>query len=118
MSQLASAADWPFDVLLHQGAEDVRHGLVQRAGLVAVRQAGGELGDAVRQFVADDAQGLGEPLEDLAVAVAEDHLVAVPEGIVVQLAEMDGGVQAEPAAVNGVPAKDVRVEAVGWPRPS
>src|SRR5215211_273507 len=69
------------------------------------------------QLMADDAEGLGETLKDFAVAVTEDHLGAVPEGVVVQLAEVHGGVQGQTPAVDGVPAEDVRVEPVRMAKP-
>ena len=100
------------DILLHQGAEDVGHGFVDGAGLVPVGQPGRVLGDAVGQFMADHAERPGEAFEDFAVAVAEDHLLAVPERVVVELAEMDRGVEGQSPAVDGIPAEDVGVQAV------
>ena len=52
--------------------------LVERAGLRRVFEAGRVLGDAVRQLVADDVERPGEAVEQLAVAVAEDHLLRRP----------------------------------------
>jgi len=37
----------------------------------------------VCEFVPDDVEGDGEPVEQFAVAVPEHHLAAVPEGVVV-----------------------------------
>ncbi|MCY1234968.1 hypothetical protein D9M72_475690 [compost metagenome] len=68
---------------------------------------------AVRQLVANDAQGPGETLEDFAVAVPEHHLVSVPEGVVVELPKMHAGIQGEPLAVDRVPAEGLCVKPVG-----
>ncbi len=67
--------------LLEAGRDDVGDVLVERAGLVRVHEAGGVLGQRVRQLVAQHVDGLGEPVEDHAVAVAEDELGAVPERV-------------------------------------
>jgi hypothetical protein len=56
----------------------------------------------VREFVADDVDRDGEVEEDLAVSVAEDHLLAVPERVVVVTVVMHGRVQRQAAAVDGV----------------
>lgn len=45
----------------------------------------------VGEFVGDDRERAGESGEHLAVAVAEDHALAVPEGVVVVDAVVDGG---------------------------
>lgn len=89
-------------VLLDEGAEDVRHGLVERARLAEVRQVRRVLGDAVAELVADDVDRDGEVEEDLAVAVAEHHLFAVPEGVVVVALVVHGRVQRQPGAVDRV----------------
>ena len=69
--------------LLEAAAEDVTDRLVEGPGLALVAQPGGVLGDGVRQLVAQHVDRLGEPVEELAVAVAEHQLGAVPEGVVV-----------------------------------
>ena len=56
----------------------------------------------MRQLVADDVGAVGERAEDLAVTVAEDHLLAVPEGVVVVLGEVDRGDERQTRAVEGV----------------
>ena len=83
ISQSASAARLAEHPLLDAGAEHVGHRLVERPGLPLVGEPGGVLGDRVGELVAEHVDRLGEPLEDLAVAVAEDQLGAVPEGVVV-----------------------------------
>ena len=55
------------------------------------------------QLVGDHVQRTGEPFEDHAVAVAEDHLVVAPEGVVVRLSVVDGADQRHPAAIDRVP---------------
>ena len=75
-------------VLGDHGAEDIGEMLVQRARLAVVLEVGGELRDAVHQLVRGDIQGSGKAREDRAVAVAEGHLVAIPERVHVVLAEM------------------------------
>ena len=83
--------------LLEAGAEDVGDRLVERAGLALVGEAGGVLGDGVGELVAEHVDRLGEPLEDAAVAVAEDQLGAVPERVVVVAAVVDGQRPSAPA---------------------
>ena len=75
---------------------------MERAGLALVVQAGGVLGDPVGELVADDVEAAGERQEDHAVAVAEDHLGAVPEGVVVAGAEVHRGDQRQALAVERV----------------
>ncbi len=99
-------------VLLHQRAEDVGERFVEGAGLAAVVQPGGELGDAVREFVADDVQAGGEVAEDDAVPVAEHHPLPVPERVVVVVPVVDGRLQAQPGAVDRGPAVHLGEERV------
>ena len=72
ISQLAPSAALP-RVLFHQGAEDVGHRFVDRAGLVVVGQP---RRNWVTPWVSSwpITSSEREPGEDLAVAVAEDHL--------------------------------------------
>jgi len=85
---------------LDVGAEDVREGLVQGAGLavlVAVRvdagrlQLGSGVHHAVGEFVAGDVENDERLLEHVAVAVAVQHAVAgrVPERVGHLVAEVD-----------------------------
>ena len=85
--------------LLDQRAEDVGQRLVERPGLLVVDQPGFALGHAVRQLVADHVDGDGETVEDLAVAVAEHHLLAVPEGVLVLLAVVHAANQRQPLVI-------------------
>ncbi len=71
--------------------------------MILVDQAGAEMDDAVGQLVPDDIEGDGESVEQpvglgqVLVAVAVDHLAAVPKGVVVSLPVVHGGI--EPHAV-------------------
>ena len=103
--------------LLDEHAEDVGDGLVERPGLVLVVQAGGVLGDPVRELVPDDVDAAGEGQEDDAVTVAEDHLGAVPEGVVVVGAEVHAGHEGQALAVEGVAAVDLLPELPGGTEP-
>ena len=71
----------------------------------------------MRQFVSDDVDRDGEPVEDLAIAVAEHHLFAVPEGVVVLVAEVAGRLQRQPFVIDRVAAVLVEVEIVGVAEP-
>ncbi len=104
-------------VLLDQRAEDVRHRFVQGARLPAVGQVRRVLGDPVGQLVADDVHRHGEVEEEVPVSVAEDHLLAVPEGVVVVLAVVDGRVQGESGVVDRAPAEALQEQFVRRPEP-
>lgn len=105
--------------LFDERAEHVGHGFVQCAGLVGVDEFGFELGDAVGQFVTNDVNGDGEAVEEavvlglVLVTVAVDHLVAVPEGVVVALPVMDGGFQLHAVPVDRVSVVNILVQVVG-----
>ena len=60
--------------------------------------------------MADHVDGLGEALEDLAVAIAEDQLGAVPEGVGVVTVVVDGHHDLGTPAVVGVAAVDLLEE--------
>ena len=94
----------PEQPLLETGGEDIRDRLVEGARLVLVDQPRRVLGHGVRELVAQDVDGLGEPLEHAAVPVAEDQLRAVPEGVVVALPVVDGRDDGRAVAVVGRPA--------------
>ena len=91
-------------LLLDQRPEHVGDALVERARLALVDQRRRVLGDPVGELVADHVDRDGEPVEDGAVAVAEDHLGAVPERVVVATAVVHRAEQREPLAVEGVAA--------------
>ena len=93
--------------LLYERAEHIRHGFVQRAGLILIAELGRKLRDAVRQLMGDDFDRAGEIAENLSVAIAVDHLLAVPKGIVVILAIMNGGQQCAAVAVDGFTSKNL-----------
>ncbi len=73
------------DLLLDHRPEAVGERLVERAGLGDVGEPRGVLGHAVGELVADHVDADREVVEVGAVTVAEDHLLAVPEGVVVLL---------------------------------
>jgi hypothetical protein len=75
----------PEAVLLHERAEHVRERLVQCPRLLAVAQAGGEVGDPVRELMGDHGEVAGHAArhEHAAAAVAVDHLCPGPGGVVV-----------------------------------
>ena len=99
--------------LLHADAENVGDRLVERPGLPLVGQAGRLLRERVRQLVAEHVDRLGEPVEDLLVAVAEHELGAVPEGVVVVLAVVHRGQHPGTVPVVGVAPEDLAVERQG-----
>ena len=72
------------------------------------------LGDAVGELVADHVERVRERalVEELAAAVAVDHLRAVPERVVVARAVVDRGDELEAVAVDAVAVIDVAVEVV------
>src|SRR5258708_2276857 len=69
------------------------------------------------KLMADHIQGRCEPLKDVAVSISEDHLRAIPECIVVVLSKMDGGVERQSLAINGVALEDIPVEIIGMSKP-
>ena len=83
ISQSPATASWPSSRCLRQEAKTSETDSLSAPGLALVDQAGGVLGDRVGELVAEHVDRLGEPVEDLAVAVAEDQLLAVPERVVV-----------------------------------
>ena len=95
-------------VLLDERAEHVGDVLVERARLALVAQPRRALGDAVREFVADHADRVGEAAEHLAVAVAEHHALAVPEGVVVAVAVVHGGLERHAGVVDRVAGEHAR----------
>ena len=97
----------PEHPLQRQRGEHVGDALVERPGLALVGQRGAELGDAMGELVRDDVHRLGEPPEDLAVAVTEHQPAAVPERVGVIAAVVHGGVERMPAVVDRVAAVDL-----------
>ena len=62
------------------------------------------------QLVGDDVERTGEVGEEHAVAVAEHHLLPVPEGVGVAVAIVDVPIQPHAEVVDGVPLQDRPVE--------
>lgn len=75
--------------LLNNCAKDVRHRLVQRAGLTVIDQTGCVLCYAVRKLVTDHIGILRKIHEDGAVTIPVSHLAAIPEGVHVIHAKVD-----------------------------
>jgi hypothetical protein len=71
----------------------------------------------VGEFVTGHVDGAGEGVEQPAVTVAVDHLVAVPEGVVVVLAVVDGGIERQSGTVDGVALVHLRVQVEGRAEP-
>ena len=86
---------------------------VQSARLIAVVQLGSVLCHTVRELVPDDIDGDGEAVEQLPVAIAVDHLLAIPEGVVILPIVVYGGVQAQAVSINRVALVDIPVEVIG-----
>ena len=86
--------------------------LVERTRLAPVLETGLVLDHAVPELVADHVQRAGEGEEQLAVAVAEDHPPAVPERVVVLLAEVHDAAQRHVLVVDRLAAEDVQPERV------
>ena len=99
--------------LLNERTEDVRNRLVQRAGLIVVFECRGRTRYAMRQLVAHNVDGNRETVEDRPVAVAEHHLRAVPERVVVLVPEMDRPDQVHAVVVDRIASVDVAIEIEG-----
>jgi len=104
-------------MLGHEYAEHIGHRLIQSAGLVGVDQPSSVLDHAMGQFVADHLEAGGEASEDFTVSITEDHASAVPEGVLVALAVMDGAQQAQPGVVDRVAALRLAEELPGGTEP-
>ena len=102
----------PEHPLLHHRAEDVGHRLVQCAGLPRVFKSRGILRDAVGELMTDYVQVQRETVEKLAIPVAINHLAPVPESVVVLLAVVHGGIQAQSVVVHGIAPQYLLVEIV------
>src|SRR4051794_6611481 len=89
-------------VLLDKRSENIRQGFVERARLIGIVECGLLRSNAVRKLMADHIERYGEAVEQLAVSVAEHHLFAVPERIVVIDAEVDRRVQSQSSAVDRI----------------
>ena len=113
ISQSADAASWWFLYCLTSEPEGVRHRLVHRTRLPEVLESGLGLGHAVPELVADHVERAGHHAEHLAVAVAEHHALAVPEGVGVLLAEVDHAAERHARVVDRVAAVCLEPEVEG-----
>lgn len=75
-----------------------------------ILQAGRILGDAMRKLVADDVERTCEVDKDFAVAVAEHHLLPVPEGILEAGSAVDVTIQPQTFAIDRVASEHGTVE--------
>ena len=96
--------------LREDGAEAVADALIEGARLAVVDQPAFVLGHAVREFVADDVGRPPEVDEDLVVAVAVDHLLTVPEGVLVILVVVQARHQVHALVVDRVASQHGLVE--------
>ena len=71
-------------------AEDVGHRLVDGARLTRVHQVRLVLGDCVGQLMGDDVEALGQAVGGGELAIAVDHLGAVPKRVDIHGAIVDG----------------------------
>ncbi len=100
-------------VLLDHDPEHIGEVFVERPALAAVLQARLVLGDAVRELVTDHVHGHREAVEELPVAVAVDHLTAIPECVVELHSVMDARIELRPPVVDRVAQKDLGEEPPG-----
>src|SRR5215510_13989568 len=63
--------------------------------------------------MAHDVNGDGEALEDLAVAVAENHLLAIKKRVVVIAVVMDAADERHPVIINRIPLEHLPVQIEG-----
>jgi len=100
-------------ILFHQRAEDVRKRFVERARLLEINQPGFGFRHAMAELMAHHVNGDSKAVENFAITVAEDHLLPVPEGVLVFASVMDSAAQHQPFVVQrialiGFPEKFVR----------
>ena len=87
--------------------------LVQRARLVVVFERGAELRHAMRQLVTDDVERPVKRLNSFPSPSPYSICSPVPVRVAVRGAEVHGGIETEPFAVDRVAAVDLLVEIVG-----
>src|SRR5262249_49168374 len=80
-----------------------------------IDQLGGMLCHPMRQLVADHVDGFGKSDKDDPIPIPKDHLLAIPEGVIIALPEMDTGIEAHALTVDRVALVDIHVEFVGSP---
>ena len=88
----------------------IRQAFVEAAGLVLIAQLQGVLGDTMGQLVANHIIAAGEIDEDVAVAIAVDHLAAVPERVIVIGAVVHRRQQRHARAIDRIAPEGCRVE--------
>ena len=100
-------------VLLDHRPKHVRNRFIEGAGLPHVNELRRAPRNAMCKFVSDHVQGNREAVEQLAVPIAEHHLVPIPERIVVGVVVVDSGIQWQTLAVDGNPMHDLKIEIEG-----
>src|SRR4029079_17590543 len=80
-----------------------------------IRKFGSAARDAVSEFMPDDIEGNREAVEQFAIAVAEYHLIAIPERVVVAggflaVIVMDGSAERKPVTVDGIPLQHLVIK--------
>src|SRR6185437_3438596 len=86
----------PARILLDERAEHVGNRFVQRAGLAEIDKVRLVAGHPVRELVRDDIERDREAVEKITVTVAEHHLPAVPERVIVAAPIMHARVETQP----------------------
>src|SRR3972149_3537832 len=76
-------------VLFHERAKDIGHGLVQRPGLTLILKPCLILSNTVGQLMANHINSNRKAIEQLPVAVAINHLLSIPECVIIVLAIVD-----------------------------
>src|SRR3712207_2213585 len=70
-------------------------------------------GNAVCELMGDHVKGAGKVGEQDAIAVAEYHLLAIPERVVVAGIEVDVSIEAHPSIIDRIPAQHLAIERAG-----
>src|SRR5438132_5511117 len=78
--------------------------------MVNIKKSDVVRGNAVSQLMADDLERDGKAVEEFSVPVAEHHLLAVPERVVVFDAEMNAGIECSAGVVDRIATVGVEIE--------
>ena len=98
--------------LLHHDTKDVGERLVKSTALVFIFQSSRILDYPMGKLMGDDVELVGEAVENNTVSVTKNHLLAVPKGVEVVLAEMYIAVKFETSTVNRISLEELIVEIV------
>src|SRR3990172_2419513 len=86
-------------VLLNKRTKDIRHGLIQRTRLTLIFKPCLILCNTVGQLMTYHINCYRKAIEQLPVAVAINHLLSIPECVVIILTIVDGRIKAHPPVV-------------------